>query len=265
MQASQCNALIAALIIMAFVALERGRQIRGYLAIAIGLAIKIFPVAALTLAVFHARKLRGAAIFALWVLVLFLLPLMVTSPSMLMTQYGWWHRVEGSDALLHGSSVMWLLQHALHVDLPNWPVQLAGVVVLLLPLLHRDRWADEHFRRLFLTSLLVFVVIFNHQAERPSYIIAATGVAIWYADSSREPYRLLLVLFSLTGLRALGYLPIWIVMQLELHRVPMPRFSRARSASHIDVAVPLPASGAHASAGVALSERSNQSSTSAAW
>jgi hypothetical protein len=265
MQASQCNALIAALIIMAFVALERGRQIRGYLAIAIGLAIKIFPVAALTLAVFHARKLRGAAIFALWVLVLFLLPLMVTSPSMLMTQYGWWHRVEGSDALLHGSSVIWLLQHALHVDLPNWPVQLAGVVVLLLPLLHRDRWADEHFRRLFLTSLLVFVVIFNHQAERPSYIIAATGVAIWYTDSSREPYRLLLVLFSLTGLRALGYLPIWIVMQLELHRVPMPWFSRARSASHIDVAVPLPASGAHASAGVALSERSNQSSTSAAW
>src|SRR5690242_13285095 len=111
------------------------------------------------------------------------------------------------------------------------------MVVFLLSLLHRDRWTEEHFRRLFLTSLLVFVVIFNHQAERPSYIIAATGVAIWYADSSREPYRLLLLLFSLTGLRALGYLPIWIVMQLELHRVPMPWFARARTAGRLSVSV----------------------------
>jgi len=211
-QASQCNAVIAALMIMAFVALEKGRQLRGYLAIAAGMAIKIFRVSALALAVFHPRRRRGAAIFALWTLVLLLLPLMVTSPSMLLTQYGWWHRVEGSDALLRGSSVMWLLQHTLGIQWPNWPVQLAGVVVLLLPLLRRDRWSDERFRRLFLTSLLVFVVIFNHQAERPSYIIAATGVAIWYADSSREPYRLMLVLFSLMGLRALWYLPIWIVM-----------------------------------------------------
>ena len=88
---------------------------------------------------------------------------------------------------------------------------------LLLPLLHRERWADAHFRRGYLASLLVFVVIFNHQAERPSFVIAAAGVAIWFVQSPRDALRLALVLLSLTGLRAWGYLPVWAVMQGELH------------------------------------------------
>ncbi|MFI5243112.1 MAG: hypothetical protein ACHQRL_08895, partial [Gemmatimonadales bacterium] len=77
--------------------------------------------------------------------------------------------------------------------------------------------------------LLVFVVIFNHQAERPSFVIAAAGVAIWFVQSPRDAARLALVLLSLTGLRAWGYLPVWAVMQAELHGVlastaaPIPR------------------------------------------
>lgn len=233
LQASQCNALIAALIVLAFVALERGQQLRGYVAIATGVALKLFPIAALSFAIFHPRRLRGALVFATLTVALFLLPLAVTSPSMLFVQYGWWHRIEGSDALLKGASVMRVLQQTLGVDWPNWPVQLAGVVVLLLPLLHRDRWSDERFRRAFLSSLLVFVVIFNHQAERPSFIIAATGVAIWFAHSSRDRYRLMLVLLSLAGLRAPGYVPLWLLMQFELHGGLVPRI-RAR---HIDEGV----------------------------
>jgi hypothetical protein len=217
MQASQCNALIAALIVLAFVAFEKGQQVRALLALAVGFVIKIFPIAALTLMIFHPRRTRAAVVFVASVLVLLLLPLLVTPPSMLLEQYRWWHQVEASDALSRGASVMRMLQQTLHVDWPNWPVQAAGLVVLLLPLLHTHRWADQTFRRSFLASLLVFVVLFNHQAERPSYVIAATGVAIWYAYSSRELYRLILVLFSLTGLREWGYLPVWLLMQFELH------------------------------------------------
>ncbi len=221
-QASQCNALVAALIIFAFIAFERGKQVRALGAIAIGFAIKIFPVAALSLAIFHPRWRRAAAIFAGWVVALFLLPLLVTPPSMLIAQYEWWRMVEGSDAVLLGSSVMRMIHQLSGVQWPNWPVQLAGAALLLLPLLHRDRWGDERFRRAFLASLLVFVVIFNHQAERPSYIIAAAGVAIWYLDSRREPFRLLIVLISLAGLRAWGYLPVWLLMQAELHGLTVP-------------------------------------------
>lgn len=217
MQASQSNSLVAATIVLAFVALERGEQWRGFLAIALGAAIKIFPLAALSLAIFHPRRARAAGIFALCAAALVLLPLAVTTPSMLLSQYEWWHAIESVDALALGASLMRVLHDAFGVSWPNWPVQLAGVFVLLLPLLHRSRWADPHFRRTYLASLLVFVVIFNHQAERPSFVIAAAGVAIWFVESPRDAARLALVLLSLTGLRAWGYLPVWAVMQGELH------------------------------------------------
>jgi hypothetical protein len=222
MQASQSNSLVAALMVIAFVELERGAQWRGLFASALGVAFKIFPLALVTVAIFHPRRVRAAWIFAACAVLLLLLPLFVTSPSMLVSQYGWWRDIESVDALERGASVMQMVHQLISVEWPNWPVQLAGIVVLLLPLLHREQWADPHFRRRYLASLLVFAVIFNHQAERPSFVIAATGAAIWYVDSPRDAPRLLLVLLSLTGLLAWGYFPLWMVMQAELHGVLAP-------------------------------------------
>jgi hypothetical protein len=74
--------------------------------------------------------------------------------------------------------------------LPNWPIQLAGVLVLVAPVVvQRWRWSDWELRRLYLCSVLVFCVIFNHQAESPTFVIAITGAAIWFATIQR-PSRL---------------------------------------------------------------------------
>ena len=51
MQNAQSNALVAALIILAFVAMERRRSWRAALAVALGACVKIFPLAALTFAI----------------------------------------------------------------------------------------------------------------------------------------------------------------------------------------------------------------------
>jgi hypothetical protein len=62
---------------------------------------------------------------------------------------------------------------------PNWPIQLLGALLLLVPLVvRRDRWHERHFRLLFLCSLLVYAVIFNHRSERSSFVIAAAGIGI---------------------------------------------------------------------------------------
>jgi hypothetical protein len=45
----------------------------------------------------------------------------------------------------------------------------------------RERWSEWTFRRLYLCSLLIFCVIFNHQAESPTFVLAAAGAAIWFA------------------------------------------------------------------------------------
>lgn len=242
MQNAQSNALVAALIILTFVAIEAGRTWRAACAVALGACIKIFPLAALTFALPWRRALRtGMATVVVGVGVA-LLPLLVTSPSTLVQQYQWWRGIEASDALQRWFSVMELLHHWTGATFPNWPVQLAGVLLLVLPLaVRRDRWGEHAFRLRYLCSVLLFVALFNHQAERASYVIAFTGATIWFASTPRAPWRL--ALFGLAMLTmpvmstlipgawlklptvvlyrlAFPTLLIWLAVQAELFRGP---------------------------------------------
>ncbi|MEO7455429.1 MAG: glycosyltransferase family 87 protein [Gemmatimonadaceae bacterium] len=190
MQNAQSNALVAGLIILAFVALERANAWRAALAVALGACVKIFPLAALAFAIPRRRVLRtglwAAGIGAL----LLALPLVVTSPDVLRAQYASWRGVESSDAVQRWFSVMELLYRATGLSLPNWPVQLAGTLALLAPIAsRRDRWDDARFRFLFLCSVLLYVVLFNHQAERASFVIAFAGATLWFAGSPAATWR----------------------------------------------------------------------------
>lgn len=200
LQRAQSNALCAGLMILAWVAFERRRQWAAASAIVAGALIKVFPLAALAGAVFHPRKTRFASIVVLVLVAGVALPLVVVSPDALAMQYRSWWAVESLDAGLSTrigtggadlyAGVMGLLQVWFGAPWPYWPTQLAGTLVLLAPLapfapgLRRGQ-PDPTFRLHFLASTLVFCVLFNHQAESPSYSIAMIGAAIWFASSER--------------------------------------------------------------------------------
>lgn len=193
---TQSNGLVTFLIVLAFLALERGRPVLAAIAIAAGAFLKIFPIAALAFAAFHPRPLRFAWIFLLVAVGFLALPLVVTSPETLAAQYASWYRVEVVDALDRGASVMSLLQRWAGVTWPNWTIQLAATGLLLVPVAaHRHR-RDPLFRLRFLASVLVFVVIFNHQAELPSFVMALTGVTIWSTVMPATPVRTALTALS---------------------------------------------------------------------
>ena len=224
LQACSSNAQVAALIVLAFGALERRRQLRGAVAIVSGAAIKIFPLAALTFAIFHPGRRRFALIVAGVLVAALALPLVVTSPAHLAQQYRWWGAIERSDAadIAFGLSAMQLVRHWLGGDWPSWPPQVAGTIALLLPLaVRRDRWPDTEFRIGFLSSLLAYCVLFNHQAERSSFVIASAGVAIWCVvppnGTSARRLRALLGITALVGLKTPPLLVVWLVMQAELY------------------------------------------------
>ena len=44
-------------------------------------------------------------------------------------------------------------------------------------MIQRWRWHDWDLRRLYLCSLLVFCLIFNHQAESPTFVVAVAELA----------------------------------------------------------------------------------------
>jgi hypothetical protein len=215
---TQTNGLIVALIVLAFAALERQRIRSAAALIAGGTLIKLFPAAALAFALPRRDRRKFGALFVLILGGFIALPLLVTPPAVLAAQYRSWYSMGSVDALDRGASVMRLMHDLIGYDGPNWPVQLAGTALLMLPLA-RGRWSDPAHRRSFLASLLVYSVIFNHKAEQPSYIIAVVGVAIWYAVGSRTATKTLL-----TGLVFASTVPvfIWVSLQDFLGNVLVP-------------------------------------------
>ena len=218
LQNVQSNALVAALIILTFAAYERRHTVLGSVATAIGTNIKVFPLAGASFAVFHPRKLRVAIAVLVSLVGFALLPLLVTPPSTLLAQYASWRAIESTDALERGFSVMHHVQLAFGLGLPNWPFQLAGVALLVAPVLARpDRWRDWRFRRLYLCSVLAFCVLFNHQAESPTFVIGVAGVAIWFAalaPRTRLSWALFVLFFVGTVLASSDAMPGWLQRNL---------------------------------------------------
>jgi hypothetical protein len=103
-------------------------------------------------------------------------------------------------------------------DLPNWPFQLLGVAALLAPVLvRRERWGEWTFRRLYLCSVLAFCVLFNHQSESPTFVIASAGVAVWFASLDRRTrwdWTVFAVFFVGTVLASSEAMPGWLQRHL---------------------------------------------------
>ncbi|HWH02785.1 MAG TPA: glycosyltransferase family 87 protein, partial [Gemmatimonadales bacterium] len=201
MQNSQSNALVAGLLIFTFLACEEERIIGAALMTGAGALIKIFPAAGGVFALVPPQpagvRAKRIATFVAAGALLALTPLLVTTPSALAAQYHAWFTTTTTTSVLRGESVLGILGTWFGYAGPNWPVQVVGLVALLGPVVMlRNAARDPGFRRLFLCSLLVFVVIFNHQAESPSYVIATAGIGIW-AVTLGERWRVVLALLTL--------------------------------------------------------------------
>ena len=240
LQNVQSNALVAGLIVLTFAGYERRHALTGSLAAGVGTMIKVFPLAGVSFAIFHPRRLRVAAALVVSMVLLLALPLLVTPLHTLEAQYASWRAIEAIDAMPRGFTVMEMLELLFHRDLPNWPIQLAGVALLVAPLFARpSRWTQWGFRRLYLCSVLVFCVIFNHQSESPTFVIAVAGAAIWFAalsapdrwvwalfgfivictilaSSDAMPHAIQRALFDRYHFKTVPMIVLWIVLQYQL-------------------------------------------------
>jgi hypothetical protein len=112
---------------------------------------------------------------------------------------------------------MGVLHEWLGLDWPNWPVQLVGTTILLLPLLlRREKWGERTFRRQMLASVLLYVVLFNHQAGYQSYLIAAAGFVIWFLWSRRTLPAAIVTALAMSALHPFPYFLAWMTLQFQL-------------------------------------------------
>ena len=225
MQNSQSNGLTAALIIWPIIALEHHRPASAAAWTAAGAFLKIFGIFSAILAWFYPNKIRFALSLVLWSVALALLPALLTGPHHLVQIYQWWWELLTHD---HASSVGLSVQGWLQTWFGWTPskigVTLSGLLVLLASVFAARRTSQNAL--LTLASVLLWVVIFNHKAESPTFVIAMCGVAIWYLTGARRRWEtaLLLLTFILVSLSPTDIFPrSWreqIVQPFVLKAVP---------------------------------------------
>ena len=213
LQNAQSNAMMTGLLVMAFVRLEKGDYFLAALFITLTAFIKIFGVFALILYVFYPGKVRLAAYTAICFVLMTILPLAVVSIDQLKFLYvSWLHMLIDDHSASYGLSVMGWLTTWFHLGIDKNIVVGAGLLIIGLPFLRLKKYNDYYFRLLMLSAVLLWIVIFNHKAESPTFIIAMAGAGIWYFHKKRNTIDLVLIIlaFIFTSLSPTDLFPQWI-------------------------------------------------------
>lgn len=194
LQNSQSNGLILGLLVWTFVLLERRNLGGATLLVLLSAFVKIFGAVAFLLLLFYPRKGRAFGYAVGWTALLAALPLLVVPATDLAAQYqNWLVLLQSDHSASAGLSVMGWLNTWFGFFPDKTALVAVGLGLLLLPLLRRGAYATYRFRLWMLASTLIWVVIFNHKAESPTFVIAIGGVGLWYFSQKPSLFNTVLV------------------------------------------------------------------------
>ena len=187
MQNEQSNALIAGLFIFVFIFMEKRNYLVATLFIVLTIYIKLFGVVAFSLFLLYPKRMKFIAYSAFWMVLFAVLPLVVVSPDQLKFLYqSWAHLLVNDHSASYGLSVLGWLHTWFKLAVDKNILLLVGVVIFMLPFVMIRNYKDYFFRLMILASILIWVVIFNHKAESPTFVLAMSGVAIWFFAQKRK-------------------------------------------------------------------------------
>ncbi|MGD1840952.1 MAG: glycosyltransferase 87 family protein [Thermonemataceae bacterium] len=197
MQNDQSNGLMAGLLVCAFGLLERRHYALATLCIVFSAFIKLFGVVGFALCLFYPRKGRQLLYTLLWVGVMLALPLIFVSYEQYVFLFRSYLSLLTNDhSVSYGYSVMGWLHTWFSLEINKLLIVLLGAVVFMLPFVRLKAYTQYWFRYLTAASVLIWVVIFNHKAESPTFVIAMTGVAMWFILSEKSKLNIALFAFA---------------------------------------------------------------------
>lgn len=187
----QINPLVAALIIFTFTFIKKKQDFWAALMIALGIFIKLYGIVGLAFFFFSKNKLKLIGSLFFWSAVLFVLPMLISSPSFIVKTYHDWYldlmykNAENEISIRQDISVMGMIRKIAFPQLSNLIVLVPGVILFGLSYLRIKAFKNVNFQLLILASTLIFPVIFSTASESSTYIIAFVGVAIWFVNTER--------------------------------------------------------------------------------
>lgn len=195
---SQSNIHIAGLSLLAWNYLEKEKFSQAAFCVMLTAFIKLFTLVLLPLWLMYKHKDKQLLFGLIWLLVFAFAPALITGWNSLMTQYSNWAEMLRHDHSTSSGLGLYGLLQALSDSKMNRDFVMAfGLVLLVLPLVKLKQFKDFTFRRLYLAFLLLWMVLFNHKAESPTYIIALTGIALFVVTENFSWFALTLGVCSL--------------------------------------------------------------------
>jgi len=200
----QFNIALTGTIILSFSYLIKKKEVQSAFFIAFGTFVKLYGVVGLAFFFFTKHKLKfifsGFAAF----LIVFILPMAISSPAFVIQSYADWYNslihkneINASLTSFQDISVMGMARRISgNINIPNEPFLIGGVLLFGLPYLRVKQYKNLAFRIMLLASTLIFTVIFSSGSESPTYIIAFAGVAIWFVAQPNPKSILAISLFT---------------------------------------------------------------------
>lgn len=247
----QFNPMLTGWIILSFVLVEKENDFWAALFIVAGFYIKIYGIAGIAFFWFSRHKLKFVLSFLFWLIILFCLPMVLSSPVFIVQSYKDWfnalveknaQNIDAQDAnFMQDISVMGMIRRIFHFDtLRNYFITVPAAVLYALPFLRISQYKYFGFRASYLCFAMIGVVIFSSSAESSTFVIAVLGIAIWYMiqDLPRQKWQhyllgfvIVLTSFSATdlfppyvkenwilpySLKALPCFTVWCVLAYQL-------------------------------------------------
>jgi len=209
-QNAQSNGLLAAFIILAFSYFDKKKISLAALFIIASFYVKIFGIVALILFLLYPRKIKFLLYSAGWLIFLGILPLLfIPIPQLINLYRSWINLLIMDQSVSQGLSVMGILHSWFTLQVPKALILSVGVIILVMPFVRFRRDIPEKFKLNYLASLLIWLVIFNHKAESATYILAMSGVGLWFFSNPQTRLNLILTVlaFILTSLSPTDLFP----------------------------------------------------------
>jgi hypothetical protein len=202
----EINPLIGALIILSFVFIRDKKDFWAAFVIILGTFIKLYGIVGLAFFFLSKDKLKFILSLLFWSVVLFVLPMFISSPSYIIQTYRDWYgdlvskNLSNIGPSLQDISAMGLIRNLFNYrQLSNLTVLIPGILLFSVWYFRTKYFKVIPYQLLLLASTLIFVIIFSSSSESPTYIIAIAGVGIWFMNLERPvtPLEIFLLILAL--------------------------------------------------------------------
>lgn len=201
----QFNIAIAAIILLAFFLIEKERDTEAAFFIVLGTLVKLYGILGLAFFFFSKHKCRFVVSLVIWSIVLFALPMLISSPEYIVNQYQEWYYCliekngENLNSLHQNISLLGMVRKisGLMTYSDLW-LLIPGTLLFAIPYLRFSQYKNVAFRQTLLASVLMFLVLFSTGSESNGYITPFVGIVIWYtaAPWKRTNWDVALLIFA---------------------------------------------------------------------